>query len=106
MRICDIKQKEIININDGRRFGFLSDIEIDQNSGRIEKIIIPASGKILGVFGQEKEYCIPWHEIRQIGEDIILVDVNTEKILEDSQNKWQVIKKIAIINIIDINETN
>ena len=65
----------------------MSDIEIDEYSGKVDKIIVPASGKILGVFGQEKEYCIPWREIKQIGDDIILVDVDTEKILEANQNK-------------------
>ena len=75
----------------------MSDIEIDEYSGKVDKIIVPASGKILGVFGQEKEYCIPWREIKQIGDDIILVDVDTEKILEANQNKWEVITDIDTV---------
>ena len=74
----------------------MSDIEIDEYSGKVDKIIVPASGKILGVFGQEKEYCIPWREIKQIGDDIILVDVDTEKILEANQNKWEITADIDI----------
>jgi YlmC/YmxH family sporulation protein len=78
--MCHIKQKEIINISDGKRFGFLSDIDIDEKIGRIKKIIVPGSGKIFGVFGRETEYFIPWSDIKQIGDDIILVDVNTDEI--------------------------
>ena len=74
----------------------MSDIEIDEYSGKVDKIIVPASGKILVVFGQEKEYCIPWREIKQIGDDIILVDVDTEKILEANQNKWEITADIDI----------
>jgi sporulation protein, YlmC/YmxH family len=80
-----MRQKEIINISDGKRFGFIADIDIDEKSGKIKKIIVPGSGKILGVFGRETEYCIPWANIKQIGDDIILVDVDTEKIAEESK---------------------
>ena len=81
----DIRQKEVININDGKRFGFIADIEIDEKSGKIKKIIIPACGKIFGIFGHEKEYCIPWCDIKQIGDDIILVDIDIEKIVEENK---------------------
>lgn len=80
-----MRQKEIINISDGKRFGFIADIDIDEKSGKIKKIIVPGNGKILGVFGREIEYCIPWANIKQIGDDIILVDVDTEKIVEESK---------------------
>ena len=74
----DVRQKEVININDGKRFGFIADIEIDEDSGKIKKVIVPDSGKIFGIFGHEKEYCINWSDIKQIGDDIILVDVETQ----------------------------
>ncbi len=80
-----MRQKEVINIKDGRRFGFIADIEIDEKCGKIKKIIIPGCGKILGVFGREKEYCIPWCDIKQIGDDIILVDIDIEKISGDNK---------------------
>lgn len=79
MRIFDMRQKEVINIKDGCRFGFVADVEIDPKEGTIVKIIIPGPGKILGMFGREEEYRIPWCKIKQIGEDIILVDVDVAK---------------------------
>jgi YlmC/YmxH family sporulation protein len=80
-----IRQKEIININDGKRLGFVADIDIDEKTGRIKKIIIPGNGKILGIFGRETEYCIEWCNIKQIGDDIILVDVDTEEITTEEK---------------------
>ena len=74
-RTSDFKQKEVININDGRRMGFVCDVEIDLDSGRLEAIIIPGEGRIFGLFGRVNDYVIPWDRIKKIGEDIILVDV-------------------------------
>ncbi len=82
-RFCDLKQKEVINVCDGFRLGFICDLEIDLKNGRILKIIIPAPGKLFGLFCREKEYRIPWGCIKKIGSDIILVEINPDDILED-----------------------
>lgn len=73
-RIFDFRNKEVININDGKRLGFIEDVELDIDSGEISAVIIPISGKILGIFGKETEYIIPWNSIKKIGHDIVLVD--------------------------------
>ena len=75
-RSSDFRQKEVININDGRRLGFVCDVEVNLDSGRIESIVIPGGGKIFGLLGKENEYVIPWERIKKIGEDIILVDMD------------------------------
>lgn len=40
-RTSDFRQKEVININDGKRLGFVCDVEINLNSGKLESIVIP-----------------------------------------------------------------
>lgn len=75
-RSSDFRQKEVINISDGKRLGFVSDVEIDLESGRIEAVILPGVGKLFGLLGKENEFVIPWDKIRKIGEDIILVDLD------------------------------
>jgi YlmC/YmxH family sporulation protein len=82
-RIYDLRQKEIINVRDGCRFGFAADLEIDEKNGEISEVIVPGPAKVLGVFGREKEYRIPWDAIKRIGDDIILIDADTSKILKD-----------------------
>ncbi|MCL2376552.1 MAG: YlmC/YmxH family sporulation protein [Defluviitaleaceae bacterium] len=83
VRIYDLRQKEIINVKDGTRFGFVADIEIDEKSGEITKIIVPGPARVFGVFGRDSEYSIPWDSIKQVGDDIILVDVDADDCLEE-----------------------
>lgn len=83
MRMYDLKQKEVININDGCRLGFVSDIEFDAKTGKITAIIIAAPGKVFGIFCCDKEYCISWCDIKRIGDDIIIVDADLCDILRE-----------------------
>ena len=83
-RMYDLRQKEVINTNDGIRYGFVSDLEIDADEGKILSIIVPGQGRVLGVFGRDQEYRIPWDVIVKIGEDIILVECDTSKVLMES----------------------
>ena len=84
-RMYDLRQKEIINLSDGARYGFVSDLELDTADGKILSLIVPGPGRVLGVFGRDQEYRIPWDKITKIGEDIILVDCNTGNVLTESE---------------------
>lgn len=75
-RSAELRQKEVINISDGRRLGFVCDVEINLEEGKIEAIIVPAGGRLFGILGKESEFLIPWERIKKIGEDIILVDMD------------------------------
>lgn len=75
-RTVDLKQKEVVNISDGRRLGFVSDVEIDLDNGRIDALVIPGGGRFFGLMGKDNEFIIPWEKIKKIGEDIILVDLD------------------------------
>lgn len=48
---------------------------------RICQLIIPGQGKWCGLLGRDTEYIIGWKCVRQIGADIILVDVCMEEIM-------------------------
>ncbi len=78
MRFCELRQKEVINVRDCQRLGFVADIEFDPACGKICQLIIPGPGKLCGLFGRESECVIGWNCVRQIGTDIILVDVDGE----------------------------
>ena len=83
VRIYDMKQKEVVNIRDGCRLGFICDIEVDLTDGMIKNIIVPGQGKLFGILGREMEYVIAWCQISKIGADIILVDIDTNKCLKE-----------------------
>ncbi len=78
IRMYNFRQKEVININDGKRLGYITDLLLDEQEGKLEAIIILREGKKLGFFGKESEYVIDWDKIKKMGNDIILVDVDFE----------------------------
>jgi YlmC/YmxH family sporulation protein len=82
MRICELKQKEVINICDCRRLGFVGDVDFDMETGCLLAIIVPGPGCFCGFLVREKEFVIPFCDIRQVGPDIILVNVDLEKATE------------------------
>ena len=70
----DFKYKEVINLNDGEKLGYVYDMEIDIENGCITKIIVPGKSK-QSLFSKVHGTKIPWESIRKIGDDIILVDI-------------------------------
>jgi YlmC/YmxH family sporulation protein len=81
MRMCELRQKEVINCRDGERLGYVCDIEVDIHTGIIVNIIVPGPCKIWGILGRDHEYVIDFNCIKQIGTDVILVDIDIEKTL-------------------------
>ena len=71
----DFKHKEVININDGKRLGFVQDVCADLESGKITSIIVPGNNKFMGVFSGGNEIVINWENIKCIGDDVILVEM-------------------------------
>lgn len=73
-RIEELKYKEVIDITNGSRYGFVGDLEVELNSGIIRSIIIPGRLRCLGLLGREADLVFPWSAVKRFGEDIILVD--------------------------------
>lgn len=72
----NIKNKEVINIRDGKSLGFVYDIEINLEAGRIDGIVLPGERGFFNLFGKESEdLVIKWSNVKTVGDDVILVDV-------------------------------
>lgn len=68
----ELKEKDVINVCDGRRLGNIVDIEIDTCQGNICAIIVAEN---CGLFGKPiGGVKIPWCKIQRIGSDAVLVD--------------------------------
>ena len=76
--INDLRDKEVINICDGRKLGCVDDVEVDVNSGRLVAIIVPCDGRLFG-FGKTKNLVILWDSIEKIGDDTILVKIDVKE---------------------------
>nr|WP_317282714.1 YlmC/YmxH family sporulation protein [uncultured Sellimonas sp.] len=81
MRLCDLKEKEVINTVDCRRLGCVVDLVVDMHKGCVQAIVVPGPGKFCGLLGYDSEYVIPFECICKVGPDIILVDICEEKFL-------------------------
>lgn len=73
-RFADLRCKEVININDGSRLGYVGDVECRLPEGELTALVVPGPLRFFGLFGRGEEYYIPWESIKQIGDDIILID--------------------------------
>ncbi len=71
----DFKHKEVINIIDGKRLGYVQDVCADLETGTITHIIVPGSNKLMNFFTQNNNVVIPWKNVKCIGDDIILVEI-------------------------------
>ncbi len=72
----DFKHKEVINIVDGKRLGFVQDVTANLETGIITSIIVPGNNKFFNVFSSN-DIVIPWQDIKCIGDDVILVEVKS-----------------------------
>lgn len=88
-RFSELRCKEIINVCDGARMGYIWDLEIETCSGDIRAILVPGRGSFFGRFCCKDDYLIPWECITKIGEDLILVEINPEKARIPREKRWK-----------------
>lgn len=84
----EFRCKEVINIADGCRLGYVNDMEMDTECGKVLAIVVPGPCRFFGLLGRDSDYVIPWPCIRRIGDDTILVDVVTGNIRKPRAKKW------------------
>lgn len=82
MRLCEFQKKEVVNMCNCKRLGYVSDIVFNECEGCIEAFVVPVPGKFCGLWGVESEYVIPFSCVKKIGPDIIMVEICEEKFLK------------------------
>jgi sporulation protein, ylmC/ymxH family len=83
IRVSDIMEKEIINVKNGKRMGFITDIDMDINEGKVISFSISGdSGRAFFSRGYEEE-AISWNDILKIGCDTIIVNIGSEFNLDE-----------------------
>lgn len=76
--MAELRYKEIIDIRDGTRYGYVGDVELDTASGQIRALIVYGRLRLFGLLGREEDQVFPWAAVRRFGEDIILVETGRE----------------------------
>ena len=73
-RISELRYKEIINVSDGSRYGWVGDVEVDLDSGQVRALVVPGRLRLFGLLGREEDRVFPWEAVRRFGADTILVE--------------------------------
>ena len=74
MTLSELRTKEVIDVQDGKRLGRVMDLEFCPADSRITALVVPAETSFLQTLRGEKcGLVIPWANIRRIGDDVILV---------------------------------
>lgn len=78
LKISELREKEVINLYNGERLGYIYDFDIDLDKGIITGIVIPSDGKVLSFFSKNNDIHVSWSKIIKIGSDTILVNLRDE----------------------------
>ena len=75
MNFSEIREKDVINIRDGRNLGKPIDLVLNEEAC-IDALVVPgSSASFLSFLKPNREGCaIDWRKVRRIGDDVILVD--------------------------------
>lgn len=73
-RAAELRYKEIIDIRDGARYGYVGDVELDTATGQISALVVYGRLRWFGLLGREEDMVFPWSAVKRFGEDLILVE--------------------------------
>ena len=68
----ELKDREVINLNDGSRMGHIVDLIINFANNKVSGMVVPGERRL---FRKSDDIFIPIEKIRRIGDDVILVRV-------------------------------
>ena len=74
MRLSDLQEKDIVNMNDGKKVGRIIDAEIDE-LGTITYLLIEDIKGFRKFMSKDYATSITFNQIKKMGEDVILVDL-------------------------------
>lgn len=76
MSLAELRLKDVINVDTGRKLGRVMDIEFCVSTGCVQAIVVPGEFKVTQLIKGEKcGIVIPWERIARIGDDVILVQL-------------------------------
>lgn len=76
MLFSEMRCKEVINLQDGTKLGFVDDMEFLLPDAKICAIIVHGKARCFGLFGRDEDIYIPWKDIQKVGEDTVLVCID------------------------------
>lgn len=84
--MANLTNKQVINVCNGKILGYVTDFIVDSCNGCLKAIILPGESKFFN-FKKCNDIVISWDKICKIGEDVILVELETEHVTKCDCNK-------------------
>ena len=87
--LCNMEElcrKEVINICNGNRIGYIRDVNIETETAQICSLIVEPVGFVL-FKKKHSNHCIPWNAVRIIGKETVLVQYECIECDEQHQIK-------------------
>ncbi|MDF2556243.1 MAG: sporulation protein YlmC/YmxH family [Bacillales bacterium] len=73
IKISELQDKDILNLQDGAILGRIVDIDINPKSGSILSVLV-STEKFFSFFSGNETFEMSWQDIKKIGTDFIFVD--------------------------------
>lgn len=88
MRLSQLEDKELINLQDGRRIGYFGDADLvfNANTGNIVGLEINKRNKLFKLFTSKYVSLIPWKAIKKIGKEVIIIDAVADSDIDTYKN--------------------
>ena len=74
MKLSELQDKDIVNINDGKKIGKIVDARINSD-GFIEYLVVDERKNIRNILSSNSDINISFKQIKRIGSDVILVEL-------------------------------
>lgn len=68
-----LQSREVVDIDTGERLGFVTDVELESDSGRVTALVVPGPFRFASLLHPGGAVVIPWANVELIGKDVILV---------------------------------
>lgn len=78
MRLVTLQSKDVVNIVNGRKIGYVIDVEVDLCNYKIDALVVEKDTlfKIFCFFKEPPTWVIPMRCVVNIGSDVILVQID------------------------------
>ncbi len=87
IKTSELRDLDVINIEDGRILGNVCDVDLDPESGQLRALILESPRTGFFRFFRQEDYELPWDEVELVGVDVVLVMTRTKQ--PSKHHTWQ-----------------
>lgn len=72
LRNFDLRQKKVIDVDTAELVGYIRDMDVDLETGKINSVTIPGRG-VAGIFAKSRNVTVPWASVLAIGSEFVII---------------------------------